>query len=221
MKQQLTEPQLAQVVAEVTRLAQLREEEQQQGLDREQVAQIFQRLNLPIDLLDDALVRVERQEVLAREQAERQKAQARQRQRRAWIIGSVVAVVLAMTIIVGVLVQRRNTAVARIQADEGRITRASDDGGDLQTITRNGEEVYYRVLLRDVPRGENLSLACNWIDPNNQVVRQNRWKTQATDKAVWATSCRCQLGASATPGTWKVEMLLDDRVVSRATFQVE
>jgi len=115
----------------------------------------------------------------------------------------------------------RRAILARITADQGRLTRQTDDSGNLQTLTRDGQEVIYHVTLRDVPLHEKLSLHSTWLDPSSRVFRQNHWQTRRTDKAVWMTSCKCQIGAAAEPGTWKVEMLLGERVLHATTFNVE
>ena len=222
MSSQLTESQVARVVAEVSRQAQLRELDERERLDRGQIMQILEELKLPVELLDPAMRELERREAEAKAQAGYDEALADERRRRFWIIGSSVAALLVLVLLVGFFVQRQRRAFASITTVEpGRITRAADDGGSLGTVTRDASELYYRVTLERVPSGENLSLRCNWIDPGGRVVKQNSWETRTTDKSVWATSCRCTLGASAQPGTWRVEMLLGDRVVSRTEFRVE
>ena len=84
MKSQLTEKQWQEVVAEVTRLAQTREDEQTQ---REITAEVLQELQLPTDLLDDAIKQVQYQEALVK-----------QRRQRIWL--SVAGVVLLLVLIV-------------------------------------------------------------------------------------------------------------------------
>src|SRR5882672_6974120 len=55
MRDQLTESQVARVVAEVTRQAQVRELDERQVLERGQVVQILEELKLPVELLDPAM----------------------------------------------------------------------------------------------------------------------------------------------------------------------
>jgi hypothetical protein len=222
MSNQLTELQVARVVAEVTRQSQLRELKERESLDREQVVQILEELSLPVELLDPAMQELERREAEAAGVARYEKARAAERRRRFLLIGSGVAALLVLILLVGVYVQRRSRAVADITAVEpGRVTRANDDGGSMGAVSRDGGELVYRVTLGRVPVAENLSLKCNWINPEGRVVKQNSWQTRTTDKDVWGTSCRHSLGAAAQPGAWSVEMLLDDRVVSRTDFRVE
>jgi len=210
METRLTETQLGQVVEELSRLAQQREDEQSRGLDREQVVQVLKELDLPVELLDEAMGRLRQREALAK-----------QRRPRMWILAAALAVFLAGILLILITVSRRSAVFERISADPGRITLVADDGGNLDRVTRNGQEVFYRVVLRDVPMKENLSLSCKWLDPGGRVFHENNYQTRLTDKSVWPTSCRCQLGSAALPGTWRVEMSLRGRVISAATFQVE
>jgi hypothetical protein len=222
MSDQMTESQVAKVVAEVTRQAQLREPDHSQMLNRDQVVQILDELKLPVDLLDPAMRELQRREAEAEVKARHDEVLAAKRRRVSWIIGACVLVVLVVVFLVGSIFQRRNSELAGVAAIEsGRITREVDQGENLGVVTRNGSELYYRVTLERVPLSRTLSLKCNWIDPGGRVVKQNSWETRTTDKTVWATSCRNTIGAAAQPGTWTVEMLLGDRVVSQSDFRVE
>ncbi|HVF48620.1 MAG TPA: hypothetical protein VNA19_00955 [Pyrinomonadaceae bacterium] len=222
MSNELTESQVARVVAEVSRQAQLLERDERERLGRAQVVEILEELSLPVALLDPAMKELERREAEAVEQARYEKALAAQRRRRLWLVGSAIAALLILVLLVGSFMQRQRRALAAVGVvGPGRITRTTDDGGSLGTVTRDGSELFYRVTLERVPVAENLSLKCNWIDPNGRVVKQNSWQTRTTDKSVWATSCRSTLGAAAQAGVWSVEMLLDGRVLSRTDFRVE
>jgi transcriptional regulator of met regulon len=64
MNNRLTQAQLSQIVAEVERLSQRRDDE----LEPEQVKQILQELSLPPELFDEALVQLRRREALAVQQ---------------------------------------------------------------------------------------------------------------------------------------------------------
>jgi hypothetical protein len=222
MKEGFTETQVARVVAEVSRQAQLRELDEREQLDRQHVIQILEELSLPAELLDPAMQELERREAEAEAAARYERAVAAQRRRRLVFAGAAVAVLLSLILLVGLYYQRRSAALAAVTvAGPGRVTRATDDGGHLGVVSREGAELFYRVTLERVPLDRNLPLKCNWIDPDGRVVRQNSWETRTTDKSVWATSCRHTLGAATRPGAWSVEMLLGDRVVSRTDFRVE
>ena len=222
MRNDLTESQVARVVAEVTRQAQLRSIAERQVLDRAQVVQILEELSLPSELLDPAMQELERRDAEAAAQAIQDQAARESRRKKFLIVGSALALVLIMILITGTFVRRRNRALAAIVALEpGRITLSSDDGGNLGTVTRDGKEIVYRVTLDRVPVSENLSLQCNWIDSSGRIARTNSWQTKTTDKSVWGTSCRNTIGAATAPGQWRVEMLLDGRVISQTDFRIE
>lgn len=222
MSNELTEMQVAQVVAEVSRQSQLRERDERERLGRAQVVEILEELNLPVELLTPAMQELERREAAAVEQARYEKALAAERRRKFWLIGSGLAALVLVILLAGFYVQRQQRRFDMVAAVEpGRITRTADDGGNLGSVTRDGSELVYRVTLERVPVAEQLPMKCNWIDPAGRVVKQNSWETRAADKSVWATSCRTTLGTAAQSGMWRVEMLLNDRVVSRTDFRVE
>jgi hypothetical protein len=222
MSNQLTESEVARVVAEVTRQAQLRNLEERQVLDREQVVQILEELRLPAELLDPAMQELERRDAEAAVQARQDEVLRASRRRKYWIIASTLAVVLIVILISVTFVHRRNEAFSAIAAVEpGRITYSSDDGGSLGTVSRDGKELYYRVTLERVPISESLSLQCNWIDPVGRIAKTSSWQTKTTDKSIWATSCRNTIGTATAAGEWRVEMLLDGRVISQTDFRVE
>lgn len=222
LEKHLTESEVARVVAEVTRQAQLRNLNERQVLDRQQVVQILEELNLPSELLDPAMSELERRDAEAATLARQEEAVRASRRRKILLAGAVLAAVIMVILIAGTFIQRRNSTFAAIVAAEpGRITHAPDDGGSLKSITRDGKEIHYRVKLDRVPLSENLSLQCNWIDPAGRIVKTNSWQTKTTDKTLWETSCRNIIGTAVDPGQWRVEMLLDGRVLSHTEFRVE
>ena len=207
MNNRLTHDQLAQVVGEVERLSQRREAE----LDREQVKEILQELNLPPDMLDDALVQISRRQALEVQQ-----------KRNRWIGVGVVAVLVGAIATTTVFFQQRQQAYSNISASQNRITLAQDNGGNLTVIDRQtNHQVYYRVTLQNAPIGKKLSLGCDWIDPSGQIVHQNRYETRQIHKAVWPTYCYYQFGTAATVGNWQVQMFLDSRTLSTTSFTVK
>lgn len=214
MGRELTQDQFGKVVAELTRLDQEIKDRQRETLDRQQVAELLKELNLPVELLDDAIEKLER-----RSDVERAEKEAQRKRRR--ILIAVIAAVLAVILFVSISAWRHSAALGRITAGQARVTRATDDGGDLQSVARNGEDVFYRVILRDAPEGESLRLTVNWIDPAGNIFHQNRYETKVIDKTAWPTFAKCRIGEAAPRGRWKVELLLDDRVLSATSFEVE
>lgn len=207
MKSQLTEQQWSEVVAEVTRLAQVREDDQTK---REITAQVLQELQLPTDLIDEAVKQVQYREALVK-----------QRKQRIWMGVAGLTLLLIIIISLWAWSSARSATFARIKAEPGRVTRAIDQGDNLVTVTPDGQEVFYRVKLREVPLGEKLNLSCDWIDPAGKIFRQSQWNTGDTNKAVWETHCRCQLGTTAPKGNWKVALKLGERVLATSDFKVE
>lgn len=208
MNDRLTEAQMAQVVAEVERLSQRREAE----YNPEQVKEILQELNLPPELLEDAMVQLRRKEALEV-----------QKRRNRWIIGGVVVALVGAIATTSILLQNQRSvenAIANVSASGSRITlaQASDN---LSVIDRQSSpKVFYRVTLQNAPLGEKLSLACNWIDPSGNIAHQSRYQTREIDKSVWPTYCYHQLNSGSPAGTWKVQILLGNRTLSNSRFDV-
>jgi hypothetical protein len=204
MERRLTAQQLELIVGEVGRLA----DRQQAELDRSEVQKILQELNLPPELLDEAMVQVQRKEALARQQ---------QRNRR--IIIASVAALLALVIGANFSFQTRSSSLAKITATQDRITLAQDNGENLQSVDR-GAAIAYRVTLNDAPVGETLNLTCNWFDPTGKIVHTNRYDTKNITTPVWNTQCRYQLPANAATGAWQVQIKVGDRIIEKSPFDV-
>jgi hypothetical protein len=205
MEPQLTRAQLDQVIAEAQHLTEYR---QDQLLNPDQVRDILQELNLPPDVLEDALTQVHRKQALAQ--------QTRQRKRLAGVVGAVLVVAIAIPT---VLFWQNRQDLSRVSVQQDRITQATQD---FKVVDRQGNpDVYYRVTLKDAPIGKKLALSCDWVDPSGQVVKQNRFETQPVTTTVWATHCRYRMGSATPTGTWTVKMFLDGRPLDNATFDVK
>ncbi len=207
MSPKLNEEQLKQIIVEVGEMSRRQETE----LDREQIQEILRELNLPPELLDEAIIQLRRRQALAH-----------QRRRDRFVLGGIaIALVVAISTTVW-FIQRNHSAIANIQVQRDRITLTEDDGGGLNRFARqNNPELFYRVTLEDAPVGEKLNLVCHWIDPNGQTVKQNRYQTQTITTPVWNTHCRYNLGTGAKTGTWQVQMFLGDRLLGEEKFTVE
>ncbi|WP_414553353.1 DUF3859 domain-containing protein [Anabaena sp. CCY 0017] len=215
MTQKLTTEQLTQIIAEVGNLQARQEAE----IAPEEVKQILQELGLAPELLDEALVQMQRRQVL----------QVRQKRHRTIVIGMIAAVAIAgggalpiaMTGTI-LTIQQHNSTLERVSTGNNRITLTQDDGSDLRNITRqNSREIFYRVTLKDAPVGQKLDLRCNWINPNGEIVQQNRYQTREIDTSIWNTHCRYTIGSASTPGRWKVQMFLQGRQLSETEFEVK
>ena len=204
MEQRLTTQQLNQIVGEVERLA----NRQQDELDRSEVEKILQELNLPPELLDEAMIQVQRKEALAK-----------QRKRN---IGIAIAGVVALVMVVfgaNIFSQNQASLIAKVITTQDRITLAQDNGENLRSVDR-GTEIAYRVTLDHAPVGEKLSLTCNWLDPTGKVAHTNRFETKNITTSVWNTQCRYQLPVNVATGAWQVQIQLGDRTLQKSPFTV-
>ncbi|MDZ8026033.1 MAG: DUF3859 domain-containing protein [Nostoc sp. SerVER01] len=206
MTPRLTQEELAQIVTEVESLQTRREAE----LDQQQVKEILQEMNLPPELLDEALIQLSRRQVLSVQQ-----------RRNRWITSGVVALLAVVSASTIFVMQQHNSALARVSAQQDQIALAKSNSGNLETISRQANaEVFYRVILKDAPLGKKLALSCNWIDPNGQIVKQNSYQTREINTSVWNTQCRHTINSAAKVGKWQVQMFLEGRQISDETFQV-
>lgn len=204
MNNRLTQDQLQKIVAEVGQLEARRQEE----LEPEQVREILQELNLPPELLNDAMIQLQRREAL----------EVQQRRNR-WIWGGAIASLAVLITGAAVWFQQDQQAFSRLSAQQDRITLEQNDSGNLTTVTRPAQ-LAYRITLQDAPIGKTLALRCDWLNPNGQVVKQNRYDTRQITTEVWETRCRYQLSSDAPTGTWTVKLFLGDRQLSDATVEV-
>jgi hypothetical protein len=205
MEKRLTTQQLTQVVGEVERLANREQEE----LDRSEVQKILLELNLPPELLDDAMIQISRKEALVQQRQDR--------------IRMIIASLLALAITgVGLMlfVQNKAQTINKIGASSDRITSMSDQGQNLKVVNK-GNELSYQVTLSDAPVGEKLVLNCNWLDPTGQVAHSNRFETKNITTPVWNTQCRYRLPLDATNGAWQVQIKAGDRLIKQAPFDVK
>ena len=207
METRLTQTQLAQVIAEIDKLSNQRELE----LGTDQVREILRELNLPDELLEDAIAQMHRREALEKEQ-----------RRNRWIaIASTVVVISAIAI--GILFgQNRQQQNAQVASTEDRISLSKKGGDSLTQVNRQiNPRIYYQVTLKNAPIGSQLSLQCDWTNPNGQIVHQSKYQTRTIDTAVWNTNCFYDLGSAAQPGNWEVRMSLDGRAIGSEPFVVK
>jgi hypothetical protein len=206
MEQRLTQEQLNQIIAEVQGL-QLRQEAE---FDQQQVQQILQELNLPPELLDEALIQLRRRQAL----------EVQQRRNKLIAFGVVGALIITIGGVV-FLNQKNASLLANVSAQQDKITLANEQ--QINTVSRQANgDVFYRVTLKDAPIGKKLSLSCNWIDPSGKIVGQKKYTTDnVVSTSIWNTHCKYPINSAAPVGNWKVEMLLDGRKISEEIFVVQ
>lgn len=206
MSRKLSQEELQKVIAEVTRLV----EKKEQNLDRQEVVKILDELNLPSELLDEAMTEISRREI-------KQRAQ-----RKGVVIAVAVAAVVAAACFFFISTASvRNTEMGKIQATSARLTSAVDDGSDTTTVHTDGKEIFLRITLQNVPLNERLSMRTDWIDPAGKVFKQNSWQTKPTTATVWETHSKVVIGDAANRGDWLVRVFLGDRFLTEKKFKVE
>lgn len=202
----LTEDDLPDVVEEAAHLA----DDRARTLDRKQVAEVLAEVDLPADLVDEAHDRV-----LAK------RAEARERTRKRWLLGTLGAGSIAFALAVGAWSMERASLVANLSAQNARITLG--DKGPAPTAFRAADrpDVYYAVTLANAPTGQTLDVRCDFRDPSGSVARQITYTTKTIKTPVWETHCHYVLPQAAPAGAWSVEMTVENKTLRRERFTVE
>lgn len=203
---QLKEDDLPDVVEEAAHLA----EDRARTLDRQRVAEVLAEVDLPADLVDEAHDRV-----LAK------RAEARDRNRKRILLGTLAAGTLAFGLAVGAWSMERAALVGKVNAQSAQITLG--DKGPAPTAFRAADrpDVYYTVTLANAPTGQTLDVRCDYRDPSGSVARQITYTTKTIKTPVWDTHCHYVLPATAPAGAWSVEMTVENKTLRRERFTVE
>ncbi|MGB3514385.1 MAG: hypothetical protein WBA93_35270 [Microcoleaceae cyanobacterium] len=209
-QERLTQAQFIQLVGEVEQLSRLRDEE----IDREQIQQILQELNLPTDLVDEAMMQLRRREALAVEE-----------KRNKFITVGLLSGLLVVIAASLLWFQTQKQALNNVYANSGQsqLTLQTNSGRKMLIVVDSQQkpEVFYRVTLQDAPVGKKLSLGCKWINSNGEISHQNSYQTKQINQEVWPTYCRYQFNPVSPVGNWQVEMYLGDRLLSQTEFTVK
>jgi hypothetical protein len=131
-----------------------------------------------------------------------------------------VAVVIAIAfLLVGPIACRRSRASDAVTGVAGRFTLGEAREPSRTEFDRaGGPDVYYRVVLSPAPVGDTLRLDCAWSDPSGEVVRQNHYQTRQITTTSWETHCHQRFQPDAPPGTWRVELTREGRVLRQDSF---
>jgi hypothetical protein len=206
----LTPSQLEKIVGEVQRLS-LRQSEE---LDREQVKEILAELDLAPDLLDEALIQLQRREALT----------VQKRRTQLIITGFAITALVAIGGVF-LLSQQKEAELVKISVQQDTITKYENlnaIGAKVITVDKQEKNpLFYHVTLKDAPVGKKLSLGCDWLDPSGKVVKQNRYQTKEINTPLWNTRCQYQLPPGASSGEWQVKLLLDGKKLSDESFTVK
>ncbi len=195
------------IISEIERLSSSKESQ----IDRQQLTEIITELNLPIELLDEAILAVERNKNLA------------QKRKKLMLISAALSVLVVLGISYPIIRwQKYQEALAKMMAIDSRITLEEDNKQNLEIINReDSPRLHFRVTFKDTPVGQPLSLGCDWINSQGEIIHQNRYQTRPVEKEIWHTRCRYRIGNNSVPGTWQVQMFSGDRLLREQTFQVE
>ena len=108
---------------------------------------------------------------------------------------------------------------AHMSASDGRIALARGANTVVAEIDRRERpQIYYHVVLHDVPLAGRLELSCEWVDPSGRVARHNSYRTRMIYKRTWPTYCRQQFGPAVPEGSWNVRLLAGQRLLSSSAF---
>lgn len=204
-KHKIAEKDMIRLVEEVSKL----DAERQQLLDKTQVATILNELNLPSDLLDEALDRLstkkERESTLKKR------------------LITVAAIVIVIASIAGaVLMKSMNDshALSMVTADQPVVAYESRAVDSLKTVSP-GRTIFFKVTLRNAPVGTKLPMFAKWYKPNGSIFHTNDWTTKTITTPVWDTHAKCTLPSSVEKGKWKVEISVSGNTVCGQDFIVE
>jgi len=193
------------VIAEIQKISQAREG----TLTFDQAREILRELNLPDELLEEALVQVKRQEA------------AKEQSRMNFMVTAGILLVLFVGIGGNIWWQQHQAEkLAQVEVQASNVALGANPDQPVTTLSRPSE-VVYQVTLKNAPIGQRLNMACDWLSPSGEVVHQNRYQTKEITKSVWKTRCKHQIDGSAPAGNWQVTMYLDSRAIARNSFVVK
>ena len=130
-----------------------------------------------------------------------------------------VAIVLVAALGVLSLVRERGEKLAHLSAARPRLALGESGLEALSEFERGAApDIYYHVVLQDVPLGGRLDLSCDWVDPAGRVARRNRYHTRFVYKATWPTHCHQKFTEVSSSGPWHVRLTMNDRVLSDSAF---
>ncbi|MFQ3679992.1 MAG: DUF3859 domain-containing protein [Pseudanabaenaceae cyanobacterium] len=196
---------LDEVIAEIQRISRKREG----TLTIDQAREILRELNLPEELLEEAVLQLKR----------------RQAAKEHFQLNLVVSIGALLLVAIGIggnlwLQRQQEQAIAQVAAKASAIRLVTNPNQPVAAVSRPNE-VWYRVTLVNAPIGQRLEMGCDWQNPQGEVVHQNRYQTQEITKSVWDTRCKYQIEAGVPTGTWQVTMNVTGRTIAKTPFSVK
>ena len=205
MPENLTQEQFNQVIAEIQKIS----DQGGGSVTIDQAREILQEMNLPSELLQEALLQVKRKQ-----------AQAEQNRLNFIVVGG--AILILTVAVIGTLFwqSQQSQVLEQVKSQSGKITLAVSKDKSVQVISPPNE-IAYSVILENAPVGQTLSMGCNWSNPQGITAHQNRYQTKQITTVIWNTQCKYKLDSGAALGKWQVTMLINDRPLSTTTFEVK
>ena len=188
-QQRLTDEEFEEVVEEIAK----DEMRAGSGVSLDHAREALRELDLPADKLDDATSKV-------RQRREDEALKKSKKKRTLLLGGSLVAVLLATSVGIGVWMQARANDLARITAGDPVL---SEEAGQLRLSAK---------LMR-APKGESVPMACTWSGADGALLHENAWQTKPVSHDAWETHCVFQ----NAPEHVKVEMKAHGRVVAESS----
>lgn len=201
----IAERDMLRLVEEVSKL----DSERQQMLDKSQVAKILDDLNLPSDLLNEALERLEYKK-------------ARERRQKAFKLNSTVVAIAAVAIGIayGYINATQVHQYDKISASDARITISADSAEALASV-KPGGTIFVHTVLHNVPVHKQLPLHAKWFTPDGNLFHENDWQTRDTTSSTWDTHAKVVIPDGAPSGKWMVQISVAGREVISKIFNVD
>lgn len=200
----LTQTQLDQIVAEIDRL------QDDAELNDHQIKEILQQLDLPHELLEDAIAQIHKRRL------------SLQKQQRQKIVLSTIAIMIAgLTATIAVVYQKQQNRIARIAALQDIVTLESSAKPVKQFDRTKDNQMLYRVTLKNAPINDRVTVGCQWTDSTGQIVHRSRYQTESISRSPWVVSCAAPLTSQSQTGTWNVKISVEERSMSNHTFAVK
>ena len=201
----IAEKDMIRLVEEVSKL----DSERQQMLDKSQVSKILNELNLPSELLDEALERLD---------AKKAKAKTTNLA----IIAGVVGLLIAGAAAFIVVTSATNTAneINSITASHAHMTLSANSAEALATVSPGGT-VFVNTTLNNVPLNKKLHLHAKWFRPDGSIFHENDWYTRETTSSTWDTHAKTVIPSDAPSGKWMVQISTGGRELISKIFEVK
>lgn len=201
----IAEKDMIRLVEEVSKL----DNERRAQLDKTEVAKILNELSLPSDLLDEALLRLQRQK------SERRTLKL--------ILGAAITTALLGALLAFFVLSSSNAvqqSYANVTATDAFFSQNAEGSVPVPEVS-TGQTVYAQVTLHNVPVNSKLPMHAKWYKPDGSILKESSWSTRETTSQNWNTHAKCVIPPDAPAGKWMVEFSLGGRSVISKIFVVK